>query len=484
MVLQQARCPLEQSVPNLPAITFYGGIDEIGGNKILLEDRGTRIFLDFGKSFLTRSKFYEWTERPRQANGVGDLLALGILPEIKGIYRSDLLKLARRQSIEDKYVEAVVLSHAHSDHADYVSFLREDIQVWMGETSRDIIGALEEEKESNIEFEINEFKRRPLNRRESPVKRDVRTFRTGSKIKIDSMEIEPVHVDHSLPGCYSFIIRTSASTIVYTGDLRMHGNKPDLTGDFVQKSMEAKPDVMLCEGTRINETSSLKESDVYETCLDFIRQAKDLFVFADYSYKDIDRFMTFYKVARNTERKVLISLKNARYLSALSRNPSLNVPKLDDEAIAIYKPRTKSGSYSDSDYDSDDLEFYGKSVAWTSEDVKKNESRVIMALGSYQIKELIDLNPAGGVYLHSMSEPFNEEGEIDEIRMNNWMERFGLARIHAHCSGHASGRDLNYMVNAIDPKILIPIHTERPDLFRTFHSGSVKLGEPEKPISL
>ena len=29
-------------------LTFYGGIHEIGGNKFLIEDRGTRIFLDFG----------------------------------------------------------------------------------------------------------------------------------------------------------------------------------------------------------------------------------------------------------------------------------------------------------------------------------------------------------------------------------------------------------------------------------------------------
>jgi mRNA degradation ribonuclease J1/J2 len=30
-------------------ITFYGGISEIGGNKFLIEDKGTKIFLDFGQ---------------------------------------------------------------------------------------------------------------------------------------------------------------------------------------------------------------------------------------------------------------------------------------------------------------------------------------------------------------------------------------------------------------------------------------------------
>ena len=33
------------------SLTFHGGVNEIGGNKILLEYGDTRIWLDFGKSF-------------------------------------------------------------------------------------------------------------------------------------------------------------------------------------------------------------------------------------------------------------------------------------------------------------------------------------------------------------------------------------------------------------------------------------------------
>jgi hypothetical protein len=33
-------------------ITFYGGVNEVGGNKILLSDKDTTILLDFGKPFL------------------------------------------------------------------------------------------------------------------------------------------------------------------------------------------------------------------------------------------------------------------------------------------------------------------------------------------------------------------------------------------------------------------------------------------------
>jgi mRNA degradation ribonuclease J1/J2 len=40
----------------LTSLTFYGGVNEIGGNKILLEDKDTRVFLDFSKGFSRRAK--------------------------------------------------------------------------------------------------------------------------------------------------------------------------------------------------------------------------------------------------------------------------------------------------------------------------------------------------------------------------------------------------------------------------------------------
>jgi len=65
-------------------LTFYGGVNEIGGNKILLEDKDTKVFLDFGKSFCRREKYFEEYLKPRQSNGIVDLLTTGLIPDIKG----------------------------------------------------------------------------------------------------------------------------------------------------------------------------------------------------------------------------------------------------------------------------------------------------------------------------------------------------------------------------------------------------------------
>ena len=68
------------------ALTFYGGVNEIGGNKVLLEDRDARIFLDFGRSFTMGADYFTGWLAPRAINGLGDYFEFNLLPKIKGIY--------------------------------------------------------------------------------------------------------------------------------------------------------------------------------------------------------------------------------------------------------------------------------------------------------------------------------------------------------------------------------------------------------------
>ncbi len=91
-------------------LTFYGGINEIGGNKILLKDKDTKIFLDFGMSFAKKKQYYSppflspKTEKSLQE--------LGILPKIEGVYKFDN---------ETSKINAVFISHGHMDHSAYLS---------------------------------------------------------------------------------------------------------------------------------------------------------------------------------------------------------------------------------------------------------------------------------------------------------------------------------------------------------------------------
>src|SRR5208282_2315442 len=95
-------------------IKFYGGVDEIGGNKILVEDGSSKIFLDYGMSFSRHQKFFEEYLKPRYASaGLKDLLQLRLVHYLPGIYRSDLLRLMEKEPHNEPSVDALLLSHAH-----------------------------------------------------------------------------------------------------------------------------------------------------------------------------------------------------------------------------------------------------------------------------------------------------------------------------------------------------------------------------------
>ena len=71
-------------------LIIYDATDRIGGNKILLENGGTALFIDFGTNFKTEGAFFDEFLGPRSTFGFSDLLTLDLLPPLKGLYRSDL----------------------------------------------------------------------------------------------------------------------------------------------------------------------------------------------------------------------------------------------------------------------------------------------------------------------------------------------------------------------------------------------------------
>jgi ribonuclease J len=449
------------------SLTFYGGVNEIGGNKILLQDGDTRIFLDFGLSFGRRSKYYEEFLTPRSACGLGDFLEMDLVPDIEGIYRDDLLAMCGLKQKKQK-IDGVFLSHVHADHANYVSLLHEDIPVYLGETALWILNAAAESGTRTLESEIIDFKKRPVeDRKEEPVKRTFKPFRTGEKIKVGSLEIEPVHVDHSIPGAYGFVIHTSRGAMVYTGDLRMHGTKPQMTSEFAERAEEAEPVALVIEGTRIDSEHDVSsEAKVRQECNEAVVETNK-FVVADFNFKDVDRLRTFLEIAKNNDRRLVVSLKDAFLLKWLSRDLKLNVPNYDNENIVIHIPKRGTGRFRESDYSVAERQFLKLGNAWTAETVRKNQKRVVSVLSFYNFNELIDIKPEpDGLFIHSLSEPFNEEMEFDSKRLNNWLRHFELRKFQSHCSGHACGKELLDMARRINAKKVFPIHTEHPQIFR------------------
>jgi ribonuclease J len=88
-------------------------------------------------------------------------------------------------------------------------------------------------------------------------------------------------------------------------------------------------------------------------------------------------------------------------------------------------------------------------------------------MGFYSFTVLIDMKPEpGAIYIHSASEPYNEEQEISQGRIDAWMDHFGMYKFQCHCSGHARSKDLLQIVDEINARTLYPVHTEHPEIYK------------------
>lgn len=430
-------------VKNRTTLTFYGGVDEIGGNKILLQDRDTRVFLDFGMSFSKKKNFYSPPFLSPKSEK--SLQELGILPKIKGVYKFD-------KNPPD--VNAILLSHGHLDHSAYLSFIKREIPVYCGETTQTILQALSDIRRTNLEFNVSDI--------------EFSAFRTGKKIVIDNLVIEPYHVDHSVPGAYGFVIHTSNGAIVYTGDFREHGAKPEMTSDFVENAEKAEPIAIVTEATNMTGATVSSETEVERKLNRVVAYANGI-VLTEFSFSDVDRLNSFYHIAKKNNRCFAISLKQAYLLEALQKDKGLTIPALDDEEILIFRKSKKRFGR----WEKQLLERYDKqNKILEASEISKQQCNVLLALSFYDFEELVQLQPkAGSCYILSTSEPFNEEMEIDYERLVNWLSYYGLPQYHVHVSGHIMPLQLQKVLERINAKRMFPIHTERAELFSKFMRG-------------
>ena len=446
-------------VKNATTLTFYGGVNEIGGNKILLQDRDTRVFLDFGMSFAMKKQFYSPPFLSPKSEK--SLQELGILPKIAGVYKFD-------RNLPE--VDAVFLSHGHLDHSAYLSFIKREIPVYCGETTRIILQALSEVRRADLEFSVSDI--------------DFKTFRTGKKITVDNLEIEPFHVDHSVPGAYGFVIHTSNGAVVYTGDFRDHGAKPEMTREFVENAKKEEPTAMITEATNMMGATVSSETEV-ESKLNTIVAGTEGIVLAEFAYSDVDRLNSFFHIAKKNHRCLAVSLKQAYLLDALRKDKGLTVPALDDEDVLIFRKSKKRFDK----WENQLIEQYGKqNKIFDVFEVSKQQCKVVLALSFYDFEELVALQPAAGsCYVLSTSEPFNEEMEIDYERLCNWLRHYGLPQYHVHVSGHIMPLQLRKVLKEINAKRMFPVHTESADLFAKLMrdlKGQVTLVEKSKEYLL
>ncbi|MCI4372205.1 MAG: MBL fold metallo-hydrolase [Thermoplasmata archaeon] len=405
-----------------PTVRFLGGVREIGGNKILIEDGPDRVLFDFGPSFSPRiEEYYRDYLQPRSTAKAKDLLEFDLLPRIPGLYSRESLADSDLAYTEPE-VHAIFVSHAHADHAGYLDLVDPAIPIHVGEGTRTLLSAIE--TSTRMKYGTHPW----------------RVFADRTPIWVGGIEVIPYPVDHSIPFAYGFIVRTRGGTLA-----------------FFEAVGKEQVDALLIEGTRAGPDArrNLSEEGV-RVGVDRILDSEDQLAFACTYPRDIDRLTTLYAAAVDADRELVVSVRTAHLLTQVApRFPAgmLPIPGTSP-GIRVYARKKRTSYLWERPY----LE-----AALSSAEVRANGSKYLLSLELSHFAELIDLRPpSGSPFIHSMSEPFSED-DVDDHVMHNWLSHFGLAFHQMHASGHASGPELLEIIRATGARTVYPIHTTHPE---------------------
>jgi ribonuclease J len=509
-------------------LTFFDGVNCIGGNKILLEEDDYALILDFGINFNEENKYFDEFLRPRSYFGIYDLYNLNLIPPLGGIYREDLIIPENLENFKNHpwYREinpiATLISHAHLDHVGYLSYLHEDIPIITSLISSLIMKSLEDtsrmisdlclvrrkaQENGVLKTERNKFIKRPYitfgngsiskieefwNKLERKDKKNIDIVDKPINIidyetyKIGPFEIIAFPVDHSIPGAVSFAIKTKIGWVVYTGDLRLHGRNKDHSENFIEKLKEMSIKVLICEGTHPKVDRLYTEEDVKENIYNIVKNLKG-YIIADFGARNIDRLMSFLEIAKKVGKRLVLTLKDIYLLEALSL-VGYPDPK-EDENITFYKkPKGSYETWEENLLDRYDIQ--GKGIS--AKEIRNSPDDFILCMSYYDFHILLDILPNGGTYIFSSSEAFNEEMKIDQKKIENWLNYFHIEirgnlvekreESPFHASGHIHGDGIIKLIDYARPEYLIPVHTEREkniDFFDQF-KDSCKVIYPKK----
>jgi ribonuclease J len=468
-------------------LSCYGGVEEIGGNKFLLETGRTRVFLDFGLSFGKFGEYFSEFLNPRRLNGMGDYWALGLMPEMKGVYRTDFIEHMGRPK-EERAIDGVIVSHAHMDHIGDIAFLRHDIPILASNASFGIMRALEETQSTGPKEYLSLF---PAFRVGVGANGQPKKLRSGDKGMeeipretvayganpgtVGDIRVHGVAEDHSLPGAHGILIEAATTRLAYTGDFRFHGRHGKKSWAFIEASRSFEPDYLLIEGTRVKEEAGMSEADVALQVQKEILETRGLVV-VNWPVRDTDRLLTFLEATRKAGRKLCISTKQALFLRQLREAGEEEMPSFDDPALRVFVPRKGWGLWGRPGVDRDfalvdykkwERELIDHPNSVTAEEIRASPREYVVRVDFFELANLIDLQPPpGSRYIRSVTEPFDEEMEFDRKRVDNWLKLFGLfPYLQTHASGHANGPELWKAIAQIAPKAVIPIHTQHHELF-------------------
>jgi ribonuclease J len=302
-------------------------------------------------------------------------------------------------------------------------------------------------------------------------------LRAGKPRNVAGFRVTAFAVDHSVYGSVAFLIEADGKTVLYSGDLRLHGRKPGMARDLTAALKDETVDVLLMEGTHLGQerVRGVTEYELEEEIVNQIRSAPGL-VLASFSPQHIDRLVAFIRAGIRTERTFVVDVYTAFVMHLIGNDVPIPPPKAT-EGVQVFYPAYFESSFKAKRLDYARELFLADRIELS--EILANRGRYLMIFRP----SMLDADfggelPTGTRCLFSRWEGYLEQPEWE--RTEKRLEAAGGELIHVHTSGHIFVEDINRFVRKVNPGTLVPIHSLNPEQIRqTFDRVQVlRDGEP------
>ena len=405
---------------------IHRGTQEIGGSCVEIWTDRTRILVDTGMPLVERDGTEFNIEKYKNFTAE-DLIKSGVLPDVEGIYNDDISS-----------IDALLISHAHQDHWGLYNYINPSIKCHLSKATKELIEI------NNVFTAQNTIIRNPV------------FFDSESTFKIGDISITPYLADHSAFDAYSFLIEANGQSIFYSGDFRGHGRKSQAFKWFLHNAPK-NVDYLLLEGTSLGRegTTFINETTIENELLALFKEpGKSNMVYT--SGQNIDRIVSIYRACIRSDKILVVDVYVATILKMLSKYAGIPYPSEEFKNLRVIFPYYTSKRLAKEG--NEKILYQFKIYKISKDGISKQPDKYVMIIRPSMKTDLQRISGIdGGHFIYSMWEGYRKKANTKDFL--EYFESRGFTIHSIHTSGHADVDTLKLMVEAIDPKTIVPIHT-------------------------
>lgn len=413
-------------------LTIHRGTHEIGGSCVEIRTDKAKILIDLGMPL-------DYDKRSAEEQ-----------------------ELIRRDAAEwCKGADALFLSHAHADHYGFLDLLPQDTPIYATEESFAMLaldGILGDDPTKHLEKH---------------------TLKSGQSCEVADIKVTAYTVDHSAYGACAYLIECDGKRILYSGDIRLHGVK-----GVLYRNLPKDVDYLLLEGTNIlRAKSNPTEREVENQFIETFNHAPDALHLVWCSAKNIDRICALFRACIRCRKTLVVDPFTANVLAAVAKlNP--HIPTVTTaKQMRVYFPYYLTKRLLERNPESYIYSLEPRKNKVSYDDFITNPKRYVMLVRPSSVSYLERLNVRHIRFIKSIWGGYWNEPNTERFR--HWVEEHCEAVKDIHSSGHADTQSLQRIAQFVNPKTIIPIHTDSPSSFSTiFCDYNIRVLNDNEDITL